>query len=202
MFRFLCEETTSTSNDVLTRIVMTVLLIVVMAGLLVMPYINSKKRNKEYEAMVNSLKAGDLVKTAGGIIGRIVKIMNKGEINTVILETGSKTEKSYMEFDLNMIYCVLKSAKADNEEEKDDDLDEDETDESLEETTGENKNTENEKSDTQTDDKKETEVVVEEVKQENTENKDNAENKETEVVENKENYNKKTPIKKTTKSKK
>ena len=119
MIKFLCEETATTGNDTITRVVMTVLLIVVMAGMLIMPYFSSKKRNKEYEAMVNSLKAGDLVKTAGGIIGRIVKIMNKGEINTVILETGSKTEKSYMEFDLNMIYCVLKSAKAENEENDD-----------------------------------------------------------------------------------
>ena len=57
-------------------------------------------------------------KTAGGIIGKIKKITDKGDIKTVILETGSKTEKSYMEFDMTMIYCVLKSTKATEETEK------------------------------------------------------------------------------------
>ena len=137
MINFLCEA--ANTGDGVSRGVLTALLIVVLIGMLVMPYMSSKKRNREYEAMVNSLKAGDLVKTAGGIIGRIVKIMNKGDINTVILETGSKTEKSYMEFDLNMIYCVLKSAKAENEEADDlDDEDEEENEEAeaqVEETT-------------------------------------------------------------------
>ena len=139
MIKFLCEAQEGAGNDAVTRVVMIVLLVVVMAGMLIMPYFNAKKRNSEYEAMVNSLKAGDLVKTAGGIIGRIVKIMDKGEIKTVILETGSKTEKSYMEFDLNMIYCILKTAKAENEEADDlDDEDEEENEEAeaqVEETT-------------------------------------------------------------------
>ena len=66
--------------------------------------------------MLEALKVGDMVRTAGGIIGRIVKISDKGEIKTVVLETGTKTEKSYMEFDLSMIYCVLKSSKVETEE--------------------------------------------------------------------------------------
>ena len=61
--------------------------------------------------MISSIKVGDLVKTAGGLIGRVTKITDKGEIKTIILETGSKTEKSYMEFDISSVYCVLKSTK-------------------------------------------------------------------------------------------
>jgi preprotein translocase subunit YajC len=137
MLKFLCEAATDTpaGGDTGTRIIMTCLLVVVLIGMLIMPYFTSKRRTKEYEAMVNSLKAGDLVKTAGGIIGRIIKIMDKGEIKTVILETGSKTEKSYMEFDMNMIYCVLKSAKA--EETAEEDEEDEESEEVVEETATE-----------------------------------------------------------------
>jgi len=129
MINFLCEA--ATGGDAATRGVMTALLIVVLIGMLVMPYFSQKKKNKEYEAMLGSLKSGDLVKTAGGIIGRINKIIDKGDIKTVIIETGSKTEKSYIEFDLSMIYCVLKSTKVENETEE---TDETETEESVDET--------------------------------------------------------------------
>ena len=191
MINFLCETTGSTGNDTITRIIMTVLLVAVMAGMLVMPYMSSKKRNREYEAMVNSLKAGDLVKTAGGIIGRIVKIMNKGEINTVILETGSKTEKSYMEFDLNMIYCILKSAKAENETEETEEDDEDELDD---------ENDEVQNAETPVEEVVETvEASAEETAEETTEEK--AEEVAEKKKETKTNNYKKAPIKKTTKKK-
>lgn len=106
---FLCAENNAGS------IVIYVVLIVVMLALLIMPYFTQKKKNQEFAKMLEQMKVGDLVKTAGGIIGRITKITDKGEIKTVILETGSKTEKSYMEFDMAMIYCVLKSTKVEEE---------------------------------------------------------------------------------------
>lgn len=106
---FICAETNASS------IIIYVVLIVVMLALLIMPYFTQKKKNQEFAKMLDAMKVGDLVKTAGGIIGRITKITDKGDIKTVILETGSKTEKSYMEFDMSMIYCVLKVAKAEEE---------------------------------------------------------------------------------------
>jgi len=105
MINFICAEQ---SNNV----VFSVIIIVALLGMLIFPYFTQRKNNKEYVDMLNSIKVGDLVKTAGGIIGKINKITDKGDIKTVILETGSKTEKSYMEFDMSMIYCVLKSTKA------------------------------------------------------------------------------------------
>ena len=105
MINFICAEQ---SNNV----VFSVIIIVALLGMLIFPYFTQRKKNKEYVDMLNSIKVGDLVKTAGGIIGKINKITDKGDIKTVILETGSKTEKSYMEFDMSMIYCVLKSTKA------------------------------------------------------------------------------------------
>ena len=105
---FICA---GANNNVGTIIIYAVLIVVLLA-MLIMPYFTQKKKNQEFIKMLDAMKVGDLVKTAGGIIGRITKITDKGDIKTVILETGSKTEKSYMEFDMSMIYCVLKSTKA------------------------------------------------------------------------------------------
>ena len=104
---FICA---GANNNVGTIIIYAVLIVVLLA-MLIMPYFTQKKKNQEFIKMLDAMKVGDLVKTAGGIIGKITKITDKGDIKTVILETGSKTEKSYMEFDMSMIYCVLKSTK-------------------------------------------------------------------------------------------
>lgn len=106
MLNLLCAEG---ANG--TSIVVYVILIVALLFILVAPYFTQRKKNKAYTDMLGTIKVGDLVKTAGGIIGRVTKITDKGEIRTVVLETGSKTEKSYMEIDMNGIYCVLKSTK-------------------------------------------------------------------------------------------
>ena len=106
MMNFICAS--QDGNNV----VFSVIIIVALLGMLIFPYFTQRKKNKEYVDMLNSIKVGDLVKTAGGIIGKVTKISDKGEIKTVILETGSKTQKSYMEFDMSMIYCVMKSTKA------------------------------------------------------------------------------------------
>ena len=134
MMNFICAQGSS-------NVAFSVILIVALLGMLIFPYFTQRKKNKEYVDMLNNIKVGDLVKTAGGIIGKITKITDKGEIRTVILETGSKTEKSYMEFDMSMIYCVLKSTKA--EEEKTEEVAE-VVEEKTEETVVENtaKNTE------------------------------------------------------------
>ena len=93
----------------------TIALIVVFVLMLIMPYFSQRKSRQAYMEMLSNLKVGDMVKTGGGIIGKITKISDKGEIKTVVLETGSKTNKSYLELDVSMIYCVLKkSTKAEN----------------------------------------------------------------------------------------
>ena len=97
------------------NIAVYVILIVALVAMLVMPYFTQKKRNQEYMNMLSAIKVGDLVKTAGGIIGRVNKISDKGEIKTIVLETGSKTDKSYLEMDMSMIYCVLTKSSKPNE---------------------------------------------------------------------------------------
>ena len=113
MNNFICAESAGAGS-----IAVYIILIVALVAMLIMPYFSQRKKNQEYMKMIESMRVGDLVKTAGGIIGKIKKITDKGDIKTVILETGSKTEKSYMEFDMTMIYCVLKSTKATEETEK------------------------------------------------------------------------------------
>lgn len=98
-------------NSSVGSIVLWVVLIAVLIVMLILPTFTQRKRNKEFMQMIDSIKVGDTVRTAGGIIGRVTKIMDKGEIKTVILETGSKTDKSYMEFDIQMIGAVLKSTR-------------------------------------------------------------------------------------------
>ena len=111
MLNLICADSANNAGS----IVIYAILIVVLIAMLIMPYFTQKKKNQEFVKMLESIKVGDLVKTAGGIIGKVKKITDKGDIKTVILETGSKTEKSYMEFDLSMVYCVLKSTKVETE---------------------------------------------------------------------------------------
>lgn len=118
---FLCAN--ANQNQVIIYVVLAVLVI----AMLILPYFTQKKRNQQYMDMLSNIRVGDLVKTAGGIIGRVTKITDKGEIKTVILETGSKTDKSVMEFDINSIYCVLKSTKT--EEPKEEKVEETKTEE-------------------------------------------------------------------------
>ena len=110
--RFMCAEAASGSN-----VAVYVILIVMVLAMLILPYFTNKKRNQQYMNMISSIKVGDLVKTAGGIIGRVTKLTDKGEIKTIILETGSKKEKSYMEFDISSVYCILTSTKVESKEE-------------------------------------------------------------------------------------
>ena len=113
IMKFMCEAAAGGSN-----IAIYVILIVMVLAMLILPYFSNKKRNQQYMEMINGIKVGSVVKTAGGVIGRVTKITDKGDIKTVILETGSKTEKSYMEFDMTMIYCVLKSTKVAEDNDK------------------------------------------------------------------------------------
>ncbi len=110
--KFMCEAATSGSN-----VAVYVVLIVMVLAMLILPYFTNKKRTQQYNEMLAGIKVGCLVKTAGGVIGRVTKITDKGEVKTIILETGAKSNKSTMEFDINSVYCVLESSKAEKTEE-------------------------------------------------------------------------------------
>ena len=100
MFFNLLAETTE-QNPLGTYIIMGVLIVAII-GLFVWQTISGKKKQKEAQNMVNSLKIGDRVKTIGGICGFVAQI-NDSE-NTFVLETGTDEHKSYVKFDKGAIY--------------------------------------------------------------------------------------------------
>ncbi len=85
-----------------TTIIIFAVLIVGIIGLFVWQTISGKKKQKEAQNMVDSLKVGDRVKTIGGVCGFVAEINN--EENTFVLETGTETNKSYVKFDKGAIY--------------------------------------------------------------------------------------------------
>lgn len=93
--------TTETQNPIISYIIMGVLIIAII-GLFVWQSINGKKKQKEAQEMVNSLKIGDRVKTIGGVCGFVAQI-NDAE-NSFVLETGLEDNKSYVKFDKGAIY--------------------------------------------------------------------------------------------------
>lgn len=88
-------------NNIGSLILMGVMVVGII-GLFVWQTISGKKKQKEAQNMVESLKIGDRVKTIGGICGFVVEI-NDAE-NTFVLETGSSTVKNYVKFDKGAIY--------------------------------------------------------------------------------------------------
>lgn len=102
MFNLLLEGGGQSSS-----IIMLIVLGVLIIAMLVLPSINQNKRIKAYKEMQGNLKAGDKVQTVGGIIGRIVRINEKDGLKTMVLETGDKTNKMYIEFNLDAIAGVV-----------------------------------------------------------------------------------------------
>ena len=100
IFNLLLEGEQPTNNWG-TLIIMGVLIVAII-GLFVWQTISGKKKQKEAQNMVNTLKIGDRVKTIGGICGFVAQI-NDAE-NTFVLETGLEENKSFIKFDKGAIY--------------------------------------------------------------------------------------------------
>jgi preprotein translocase subunit YajC len=60
-----------------------ILIFAIMYFLLIRP---QQKKVKEHQAMVAALRRGDQVVTQGGIIGKVVKVKEDGEIDVEIAE--------------------------------------------------------------------------------------------------------------------
>lgn len=67
----------------LISIIPFILIFVIMYFLLIRP---QQKKMKEHQAMVAALRRGDQVVTQGGIIGKVVKVKEDGEIEVEIAE--------------------------------------------------------------------------------------------------------------------
>ena len=73
-------------GSILSMIIPLVLMVLIFYFLIIRP---EKKRNKETEAMLNSIQVADEVVTSGGIIGRVLSVQK----DTVLIETGSDRTK-------------------------------------------------------------------------------------------------------------
>ena len=120
-FNFLAEAGTEGNNPI--TLVLFGAIIVGMIALLVWNSISGKKKRKQAQDMVDSLKKGDRVKTIGGVCGFVYEINN--DENTFVLETGADDKKSYVKFDKGAIYQTapakgnaVKEAPAPKAEEK------------------------------------------------------------------------------------
>ena len=88
-------------NNIGTLIIFGVMIVGII-GLFIWQTVSGRKKQKEAQEMVDSLKKGDKVKTIGGICGYVVEINN--DENTFVLETGLEENKSYVKFDKQAIY--------------------------------------------------------------------------------------------------
>ncbi len=86
----------------LGSIIIMIVLAVGIVGLFIWSSISNKKKRKQAQEKIDSLRKGDRVKTIGGICGFIVEINN--EENTFVMETGSKDCKCLLKFDKGAIY--------------------------------------------------------------------------------------------------
>lgn len=65
------------SNEFLINMAPLILLFAIFYFLLIRP---QQQRAKQHQAMVNAVRRGDNVVTAGGLVGRVAKVKDDGEI--------------------------------------------------------------------------------------------------------------------------
>ena len=99
-----------------STIVMLVLLAVMVIVLIVLPMFTNSRRNKAISDLHSSLRAGDVIKTVGGIVGTIIEIREVGPVDKeMVVETGVGDNKSTMVFDIQAVYQVVSKVNAPEE---------------------------------------------------------------------------------------
>ncbi len=69
--------------EAIQQFVPLILIFAIMYFLLIRP---QQKKVKEHKAMVDGLRRGDQVVTAGGLIGKVVKVKDDGELEVELAE--------------------------------------------------------------------------------------------------------------------
>ena len=69
--------------EAFAQFVPLILIFLIMYFLLIRP---QQKKMKEHQAMVESLRRGDQVVTQGGVVGKVVKVRDDGELEVEIAE--------------------------------------------------------------------------------------------------------------------
>jgi len=70
-------------NAYIQQFVPLILIFAIMYFLLIRP---QQKKVKEHKAMVDGLRRGDQVVTAGGLIGKVVKVKDDGELEVELAD--------------------------------------------------------------------------------------------------------------------
>jgi|GEM_PF-598877 len=102
-FNFLLAETNNGDGGV--QWWMWVIMGVLIVAILVFPMISRRKRGKQVNDLRTTLRIGDEVMTAGGIVGTIIQIIEHSPTDKdFIIETGQEDNKSVLRFDLRALY--------------------------------------------------------------------------------------------------
>ena len=109
MLRMLLLAGEGENNGWTSYVIMAVLLLAIV-GMFIWTTISNKKRQKAEAQKREQIRIGDRIKTIGGICGYLVEV-NDAE-NTIVLETGSGDNKSYVKFDRQAIYQTAPATTA------------------------------------------------------------------------------------------
>lgn len=76
-------QTAADGPNLISTIIPFVLIFAIMWLLLIRP---QQKKMKEHRAMIEALRRGDQVITAGGIVGKVTKVKEDGEVEVEIAQ--------------------------------------------------------------------------------------------------------------------
>ena len=77
--------------EAIQQFVPLILIFAIMYFLLIRP---QQKKVKEHKAMVDGLRRGDQVVTAGGLIGKVVKVKDDGELEVELADVKVRVVQS------------------------------------------------------------------------------------------------------------
>jgi len=84
---------------------MFVILGLLVVSIIALPMLSRRKRGKQVNDLRTTLRLGDEVMTAGGIVGTIIQIIEHSPTDKdFIIETGQESNKSVLRFDLRALY--------------------------------------------------------------------------------------------------
>ncbi|MCI9518025.1 MAG: hypothetical protein HFK08_02060 [Clostridia bacterium] len=93
------------------QILLIVLLVAMVIVIIVLPMFTNKKRQKQINALQDSVKVGSTIKTVGGIIGKVIEIRQTSPVDKeMVIETGRDGSKTTMVFDIQAVYQVMSDA--------------------------------------------------------------------------------------------
>lgn len=96
-------------STTLMQIVPLIAVFAIMYFLLIRP---QQQRMKEHRKMVENVRRGDSVVTAGGIVGKVVKVRDDGE---VVVEIADNVQIRVVKSTLSEVRAKTGDAKADKE---------------------------------------------------------------------------------------